>query len=433
MSKSSGSGTGKKGGSRPDAVIVGAGIIGCGIALALGRKGYEPLVVERSEDSGLGSTRLSTAVIRQRFGHATTVALALEGMRTWQRWGDFLNVDDSEGMASFKETGVAWLLPTDQADTSGISRMMAHVGAVTERVKPGQLADRFPTLQFPEEPGSIEAIVEPEAGYVDDPWLATHNLRVAAEAAGARFIFGTRVTEITNRFAAATGTARQVTGVVTDKGGAISSPVVVNAAGPASAGVNLLARCPLSLTTAPLRQQVLEGPAPAVSHARSATPVFADLTAGYYCRPDPARLRIGSIDPRDEVDFQSNPDKPDEVVSSSFRKAKLAAHSRRMPSGKMRSIQPLVGLYDVTVADWTPILDRTDLEGYFVAIGTSGAWFKGGPTIGFLMAELIDAIRSGGQDHDSSPVLIRLPITRNLIDMSFFSRLRRPHRTGGLL
>ena len=193
-----------------------------------------------------------------------------------------------------------------------------------------------------------------------------------------------------------------------------------------------MARAPLALTTAPLRQQLLEGPAPSLAHTRTAVPVLADLTGGYYCKPDPVRLRVGSIDRRDEADFQLDPDRPDPVVSAVFRKQKLASHSARMPSAKLRSPSPAVGLYDVTVADWYPILDRTDLEGYFVAIGTSGAWFKGAPAIGFAMAELIEAV-GAGLDHDRQPLVVRLPLSKNLLDLGFFSRKRRPLTAGGVL
>jgi sarcosine oxidase subunit beta len=47
-----------------DAVIIGAGVIGCSIALALARKGYSTLNVDRLPAAGYGSTSSSAAIIR---------------------------------------------------------------------------------------------------------------------------------------------------------------------------------------------------------------------------------------------------------------------------------------------------------------------------------------------------------------------------------
>ena len=87
----------------------------------------------------------------------------------------------------------------------------------------------------------------------------------------------------------------------------------------------------------------------------------------------------------------------------------------------------MAGLYDVS-DDWVPIYDRTDLDGYYVAIGTSGNQFKNAPMVGLVMAEIIEACE-GGHDHDASPVSVRGPVTGNVIDLGHFSRRRTAHRT----
>ena len=65
------------------------------------------------------------------------------------------------------------------------------------------------------------------------------------------FILGEEVQEIRSR-AATRQTRPRVTGLVTRSGLRIHTPIVVNASGPHSAMVNLLAHAPLALTTAPL-------------------------------------------------------------------------------------------------------------------------------------------------------------------------------------
>ena len=41
----------------------------------------------------------------------------------------------------------------------------------------------------------------------------------------------------------------------------------------------------------------------------------------------------------------------------------------------------IAGVYDVA-DDWTPIYDRTDLAGYYVAMGSNGNQFKNAPLAG---------------------------------------------------
>jgi sarcosine oxidase, subunit beta len=80
-------------------------------------------------------------------------------------------------------------------------------------------------------------------------------------------------------------------------------------------------------------------------------------------------------------------------------------------------------VYDVA-DDWTPIYDRTDRQGFYVAIGTSGNQFKNAPVVGRVLATLIDAVESG-HDHDAEPVRLRLPRTGLEVDLGTFSRRRR--------
>ena len=69
----------------------------------------------------------------------------------------------------------------------------------------------------------------------------------------------------------------------------------------------------------------------------------------------------------------------------------------------------IVDLYDVS-DDWIPIYDRSDLDGFYMAIGTSGNQFKNAPVVGHLMAELIDRVEHG-HDHDDEPVKVRCVYT----------------------
>jgi sarcosine oxidase subunit beta len=73
--------------------------------------------------------------------------------------------------------------------------------------------------------------------------------------------------------------------------------------------------------------------------------------------------------------------------------------------------------------DWIPIYDRTDLDGFYVAIGSSGNQFKNAPVAGYCMAELIEAVE-GGHDHDTDPLVVTGVYTGLEMDMGFYRRNR---------
>jgi sarcosine oxidase subunit beta len=82
----------------------------------------------------------------------------------------------------------------------------------------------------------------------------------------------------------------------------------------------------------------------------------------------------------------------------------------------------VVDLYDVT-DDWIPIYDRSDLPGFYLAIGTSGNQFKNAPIAGELMANIIEATQAGN-DQDAAPIDFYLKYIDRSVSSGFYSRLR---------
>jgi sarcosine oxidase subunit beta len=97
--------------------------------------------------------------------------------------------------------------------------------------------------------------------------------------------------------------------------------------------------------------------------------------------------------------------------------------ARRIPTiGIPNTPRGLVSLYDVS-DDWLPIYDRSDLDGFYMAVGTSGNQFKNAPMVGILMAEIIDACEHG-HDHETDPVCITAEHTGVSLSGGFYSRCR---------
>ena len=85
-------------------------------------------------------------------------------------------------------------------------------------------------------------------------------------------------------------------------------------------------------------------------------------------------------------------------------------------------MQGVVDLYDCS-DDWIPIYDKTDLPGFYLAIGTSGNQYKNAPVVGVMMSELIDACEKG-LDHDKEPYRFHMRHTGREVNVGFYSRLR---------
>jgi sarcosine oxidase subunit beta len=83
----------------------------------------------------------------------------------------------------------------------------------------------------------------------------------------------------------------------------------------------------------------------------------------------------------------------------------------------------IVDLYDCT-DDWIPIYDKSSLDGFYMAVGTSGNQFKNAPVVGVLMSELVQAVEKG-HDHDREPVHFTMKYTRRSCNIGFYSRLRK--------
>jgi sarcosine oxidase subunit beta len=208
-------------------------------------------------------------------------------------------------------------------------------------------------------------------------------------------------------------------------GAVVSSPIVVNAAGPSSANINALADAtrPGQIATRALRQEVVHLKMP-YAGGRAALPfVLTDSDCGVYMRPEVGgHILIGSLEPAcDTLEFVS-PDQFNDALSEQWNNQAWRA-ALRFPSLDIpNNGSGIVALYDVS-SDWIPIYDRSDVEGFFMAIGTSGNQFKNAPVVGEIMAELITYVQSG-RDHDRDPLRFRLKHSSREINTATFSRLR---------
>lgn len=423
-----------------DAVVIGAGIVGAAIALELARGGRSVIVVDKGESVGGGSTSASSSIIRFHYSTLAGCVASWEAMHQWVDWENHLGYT-SGPLAKFFRTGMLAIAPpgedfgvyVDHFRNAGIPGEVL-VGAAIKKRFPALEVGSFAPARLPDDPeffaepsGEICALFQPDAGFVDDPQLAAQNLMDAARHFGAHVRLRTKVTDVIVE-------RGRVAGVALDNGDTIESSIVVNAAGPWSSILTkkVGADADMCIRTAPMRQTIASCTAPDDFSVGSGGAVIADMDLGAYGRPQPGgSYIIGGVEsPCDPVEWVSDPDDGDPNPDPDMFEALVYRTARRIPSiGIPLRPQGLASHYDVA-DDWTPIFDRSCIDGFYLAVGTSGNQFKNGPIIGQIMATLIDAVEAG-HDHDARSVHMKCRYTGLDLDIGQFSRLREPANTGG--
>jgi sarcosine oxidase subunit beta len=418
-----------------DAIVVGAGVIGSSIAFELAKLGLSVVVVDKAGGPGHGSTSASSAIVRFNYSTWAGVATSWESKHCWERWAEHLEVRDELGLAAFHRTGMV-MLDVPVAPRDRTCELLGRVGVPYEEWDAATLQERVPGIDigrywppkpveeesfFAEATEQLGALYTPDAGFIDDPQLAAQNLATAAQSRGSTFLFNRTVTHVDQH-------AGRVVGITLSNGTRLAAPVVVNAAGPWSSALNRMAGAGAEFTidVRPLRQEVHHVAAPAgYNRSSEMGPVIFDLDLGTYLRATPGDfLLVGGTEPAcDPFEWLEDPDEANPRATAERFQAQVTRTARRLP-GLAVPNRPtgIAGVYDVA-QDWTPIYDRTDLDGFYVAMGTSGNQFKNAPLAGRFLATLVAGIEAG-HDHDAEPLEYRCEHTGRVINLGAFSRKR---------
>ena len=444
------------------AVVIGAGVIGSSIALQLRRLGHDVTVVERNSAAGMGSTSASSAVVRFNYSTFDAVALSWESYFLWKEFKELIDGTDGyaknslsnsqehyahlgdrgyvmldvpvlsneKTMALFDQAGI----PYEIWDSKQLKIGMPGIDAGRYWPNKPVKSDEF----FNEASEELGAIFSKHGGYVSDPLLAAQNFAMAAKREGVNFKFRKVVVSIEKNLgrvcAVAVSDFDSQSKKPLDAGHeVIAADVVINVAGPWSTLINQMAGAGSDFTMElkPLRAEVHQ-----ISTPKDILPgpIMGDLDLGTYVRSGPGGITlVGGTEPEcDELEWVT-PDKVDEVNMTrtvEVFESQTYRFARRFPAAQIPSTPVgVVGVYDVS-SDWTPIYDKTDVPGFYVAIGTSGNQFKNAPGAGLIMAHLITQVEKGA-DHDSEPVVYQCTKSKSVINLGTFSRKRARNLTSG--
>ena len=332
-----------------DAIIIGAGVIGAATAFELCKRGYQTLNIDKLPAAGYGPTSSSCSIVRAHYSSWDGVAMAHEGFSYWQDWPNYLEIDgDGHEIAKYMQCGTVLL----KSKTGHHEKVLEHfrsLGVAHEEWDTDTLKSRIPYYDVhefwpPSRPEGPDFWREPDvelegaiytsgSGYVNDPKLATHDLQLAAEAKGGRFLFDTRIVEIRR-------SGGRVLGVTLDSGEEMDAPVVVNVAGPHSFVINRMAGVEetMNIKTRALRHEVHLVPAPPGVDYEHEGFHTSDGDQGIYFRPEAGNnILIGSEDPPcDPQVWLEEPDVFDREVTKAQYEAQVYRVARRIPVWRSR-------------------------------------------------------------------------------------------------
>jgi len=417
-----------------DAIIIGAGIIGCCTAFELSKMGYKTLNIDKEATAGVGSTGNSCGNVRFYYSTRDGVALAYESAWYWHNWREYLEVDDERGIAEFHNTGSVFI-KSKALNWPKIKKHFDEVGVKYEDWDLATLKSKLPYADFhsfyppkrPDDPAFYEEPTEflegacftPESGYVGDPALSTQNVEAAAKAKGADFLYNKRVIGIRQQ-------DNKVLGITLEDNTQIDAAIVVNVSGPHSFQVTEMAG---QLDNNLIKTKALRHEVHVVAPPKGFSPLDEgyhtnDTDIGAYFRPEAGNMILtGSADPACDPKEFVDPDNFDRQVTPAQWKSQVYRLARRIPELPIpNNPAGIVDLYDVS-DDWLPIYDKSDLDGYYQAIGTSGNQYKNAPVVGAMMAELIKKVENG-YDHDAQPMEYTLPHLGLTVATATFHRKR---------
>jgi glycine/D-amino acid oxidase-like deaminating enzyme len=361
-----------------DVVVIGGGVTGCSIAYQLVQRGVRRVTVLEKRFLASGATGRSSACIRQHYSTPETCRMILRSLRFFETFAERTGGRD----ASFVRVG--YLLGVGDELREPMKRSVAlqqSVGIDTRLISPREMQEIEPRVRVDD---FVLGCYEPAAGYAD-PAGTTLSLAGAARDGGARILEETEVLGID----VAGG---RVTRVRTSRG-AIETPVVVNAAGVWGDRVARLVDVDVPITVCRHRISFFSRP----PEAAGPHPLLYDFVQNIYTRPETGGLTlVGPLESaaEDPVD----PDRYSEGVSFEETAEAMERAVHRFPVMEQGEVaKGWAGCFDIT-PDWHPILDESPVGGFFLAVGFSGHGFKLSPAVGEMMATLVTAGKSPGDD-----------------------------------
>ena len=302
---------------KPDAVVIGGGIVGTATAFWLSRAGLDVVVVEMRDGLSTLTTPASAECFRAQFAEPAMAALAIPSIEMFEHFDEVIGLPGYN--ISIKQQGYLFL--TDDPETVDDLKEnveQQHQLGITdsELLERDKIMARFPYIS----PSVLAATFRQRDG-----WLSCHETTQGfAKGCEARFFINTKTTGIQMD-------NKGICGVETNRG-VLQSRIVVNAAGPFAAEIGKMVN--LDLPLEPVRRQKVYIKT-SVKIPQDA-PFTVDVNNNSYWRPEPGGVIIGWVDSDEPVS------KPTEKVHTDWEFPAIALD-------KVRRLNPFFGEIEKSV------------------------------------------------------------------------------------
>jgi sarcosine oxidase subunit beta len=352
--------------SRYDVVIIGGGVHGLATAYELAKRGVRKVAVLEKSYIGSGGSGRNTTIIRANYRTPEGVAFYRESLRLYQGLSQELDYN-----LLFSEQGHLTLAHTDRAVNIMVERAAVNtlLGVDSRVIGPEEIAKLCPHLDLTSHPPyPIQAALYHPPGAVIRHDAVVWGYARAAERLGVEIHPYTEVTGIMRE-------GDRITGLKTNRGD-ISSPAVVACVAAWSTEVARMAGVELPITTHVLQAFVTE-PLKPFLHV-----ILVSATLHIYVsQTDRGEVLIGAeIEPYSTYSHAS---------TLAFLESSAQHTLDLLPAlSQVKVLRSWSGLCDVT-PDYSPIMGKTEVDGFFIDGGWGTYGFKAAPVSGVTMAELV--------------------------------------------
>jgi sarcosine oxidase, subunit beta len=345
--------------------VIGGGVVGCSIAYHLARDGVRDVVVLERETIGSGTTSKAAGGIRVMWPEEAEIRFSLESVPVFEHFAEEFGVD-----AGYRKIGYLFLI-SDADGVRGFESRIAlwgRFGIDVRLITPKEAQAIVPALRIDD---LVAAVWSPGDGMAG-PAEVTNGFARRARALGARIIEGVQVTGIDVEG----GRVR----AVRTTGGTVTTPLVINAAGPVAARIARYAG--VDIPVHPRRRHIFfTEPFP---HLPGPVPLTTDLGSGFYFRKEMEQLLLSAgdvVDIGDDFVVPMDPSMVEEVVQKAVHRIPIVEGARI--AGGWAGLRPLTP-DDHAIIGWAP-----GVEGFFLAVGFGGHGFQHSPATGRHVAEWI--------------------------------------------